>query len=190
MKSLFILCTTLILMLQILHCSDPSSSDQPAYTLEYVTPDEVGYSATELNQVEEMVEQAGYAAIMASYNNKVFFSYGNTSYNYYCHSIRKSFLSGLFGIYVESGQLDLDATLEELGIDDIPPSLRYQALANSNDKCELCGIHKDKAYRNYGLEVDHIVPRSKGGKNELSNLQVLCAKCNRGKGNKDDTDFR
>jgi len=34
------------------------------------------------------------------------------------------------------------------------------------------------------------MPRSRGGKHELANLQVLCAKCNRTKGNKDTTDFR
>jgi diadenosine tetraphosphate (Ap4A) HIT family hydrolase len=38
--------------------------------------------------------------------------------------------------------------------------------------------------------VDHIKPRSKGGKNEYANLQTLCSKCNRSKGNQDDTDFR
>ena len=40
------------------------------------------------------------------------------------------------------------------------------------------------------LDVDHIKPKPKGGKNVYENLQVLCSKCNRSKGNKDDTDFR
>ena len=38
--------------------------------------------------------------------------------------------------------------------------------------------------------MDHIIPRSRGGKHEVANLQALCAKCNRTKGNKDTTDFR
>ena len=32
------------------------------------------------------------------------------------------------------------------------------------------------------LEVDHIVPVSAGGTDEMSNLRVLCCECNRGKG--------
>ena len=31
---------------------------------------------------------------------------------------------------------------------------------------------------------DHILPRSKGGKNDLSNLQTMCHECNVAKGNK------
>ena len=32
------------------------------------------------------------------------------------------------------------------------------------------------------FEVDHIYPKIKGGKTVESNLQLLCRKCNRGKG--------
>lgn len=34
------------------------------------------------------------------------------------------------------------------------------------------------------LEVDHIVPVSKGGLSEPENLQTLCWRCNRAKGAK------
>ena len=68
----------------------------------------------------------------------------------------------------------------------VPDSLRYRVLKKSKHRCELCGATKyDRP-----LDVDHIIPRSKGGKSDESNLQVLCSKCNRSKSNKDDTDFR
>ena len=105
-------------------CSeDPASSEKDENQLEYVTPEEVGYSSNELVEAEQFAEQSGYAAIMALYDGKVFLSWGEISRNYWCHSIRKPFLSALFGIHVEQGNIDLDATLEELNIDDIPPSL-------------------------------------------------------------------
>lgn len=41
-------------------------------------------------------------------------------------------------------------------------------------------IHNGYIY----LEIDHIVPTSKGGNDTLNNKQALCAKCNKLKSNK------
>jgi len=87
--------------------------------------------------------------------------------------------------YIESRGLSIwDYRL--LDNDPIPDSLRYRVLKEAKGRCALCGATKDTAL----LDIDHIIPRSRGGKTEYSNLQVLCAKCNRSKGNKDKTDFR
>jgi ATP adenylyltransferase len=68
----------------------------------------------------------------------------------------------------------------------ISGSIRYQVLAAAKGRCELCGITNEEKM----LEVDHIFPKSLGGKDDLSNYQALCYSCNAAKRNTDDTDFR
>ena len=105
-------------------CSKDSTSPEiDNNQLEHVTPEEVGYSSQQLNDARQFAAQSGYTAVMALYDGKVFFNWGNIQQNYKCHSIRKPFLSALYGIHCQLGNINLDATLEELGIDDIPPSL-------------------------------------------------------------------
>jgi 5-methylcytosine-specific restriction endonuclease McrA len=69
--------------------------------------------------------------------------------------------------------------------DPLPGDIRYRVLASAGGRCALCGA-TSKERR---IEVDHVVPRSKGGTNEISNLQALCDECNRGKSNRDDQRF-
>ena len=64
--------------------------------------------------------------------------------------------------------------------------MRYEVLRRAKSRCALCGVTRDER----ALDVDHIIPRSLGGKTEMSNLQALCYICNRSKGNQDRTDFR
>lgn len=61
----------------------------------------------------------------------------------------------------------------------------WTVLTRDGWKCLSCG----RSAREDGvlLEVDHIIPRSKGGSNDIENLQTLCKKCNIGKSNKDNT---
>ncbi len=123
-RSNTILCIIfLIISILIFFSCDSESPNPDDNKLEYVTPEDVGYSSFELNNAKQFAEQSGYAAVMALYDGKVFFSWGNTEYNYKCHSIRKPFLNALIGIYKQLGYINLDATLWQLGIDDIPPSL-------------------------------------------------------------------
>ncbi|MDI1495040.1 MAG: hydrolase [Cenarchaeum symbiont of Oopsacas minuta] len=74
----------------------------------------------------------------------------------------------------------------EIDKKSIPGTVRYDVLAKSKGICLACGL---KASNGYYLHVDHIIPRSMGGRTELDNLQPLCYKCNTEKRNRDDTDF-
>lgn len=60
----------------------------------------------------------------------------------------------------------------------IRPSTRYAVFERDGYRCRICGRGADDVM----LHIDHIVPVSRGGKNAMSNLRVLCADCNHGKG--------
>ena len=57
-----------------------------------------------------------------------------------------------------------------------PTGLREQVFDRDGYKCRMCGSSKN-------LTLDHIKPKSKGGKRTLDNLQTLCDPCNVTKGN-------
>lgn len=63
---------------------------------------------------------------------------------------------------------------------------RKRAIASKDPVCALCHKYIDveaKAFEPGAVEVDHIVPRSRGGSlYELDNLQLTHSKCNRQKG--------
>jgi 5-methylcytosine-specific restriction endonuclease McrA len=66
----------------------------------------------------------------------------------------------------------------------IPYSRMYRTKPSKNAiykrdgyKCQYCSSTKN-------LTLDHIIPKSKGGKTTYSNLVVACSSCNTKKGNK------
>jgi 5-methylcytosine-specific restriction endonuclease McrA len=65
----------------------------------------------------------------------------------------------------------------------VTPSLRTLILKRDNYTCKHCGATIDDGV---SLHIDHIIPVSKGGKTEESNLQTLCDWCNLGKSDKDN----
>ncbi len=90
---------------------------------------------------------------------------------------------------------------------DVPPiklnSKRYYCYARKGVTCVRCGIkgqyfaverqgmsgyhlnlyHLTKGDNEIMITIDHILPRSRGGGNEPSNLQAMCIECNHEKGN-------
>ena len=62
----------------------------------------------------------------------------------------------------------------------IPRGLRHEVFKRDNYTCQECGATKEDGAK---LHIDHIIPVSKGGSDELDNLQTLCDKCNLNKSN-------
>lgn len=60
--------------------------------------------------------------------------------------------------------------------------LRYMVLNRDRYKCLACGASPSDD-KKVNLQIDHIIPLSKGGETTIKNLQTLCSICNNGKGN-------
>lgn len=59
----------------------------------------------------------------------------------------------------------------------ISKKTRFEVFKRDSFCCQYCSARSP----NVLLEIDHIVPVSKGGKNDIDNLLTACFDCNRGK---------
>ena len=69
----------------------------------------------------------------------------------------------------------------------IKAGMRWQIFERDDFRCVACG---KSAHDGAILHIDHIIPKSKGGRNAIDNYQTLCHLCNIGKSNKSDRNFR
>ena len=87
---------------------------------ECCTPEEAGYDSRKLEALrKELQDNYTTTSMLIAVGGKMIFSYGDITEPVRIASCRKSLMSMLYGKYVENGTIDLDATLEALGIDDI-----------------------------------------------------------------------
>ncbi|MEJ2038150.1 MAG: serine hydrolase, partial [Desulfosarcinaceae bacterium] len=96
-------------------------------------PDEFGWSSVKLNRLNRELEKFGTDALMLITDGKIIFEYGNTTNIMRSHSVRKSLLSALYGIYVDEGSIDLNATLEQLNITESTPLTKQEKQATVLD---------------------------------------------------------
>jgi hypothetical protein len=59
----------------------------------------------------------------------------------------------------------------------ISKALRFEILTRDGYRCRYCGASAETAT----MHIDHVLPRSKGGRNDAANLVTACADCNLGK---------
>ena len=82
---------------------------------------EVAWSAEGLERVRAQSDSLNSAAFMLVTDGRVVAAWGDTTHLYRIHSIRKSIMSALYGIYVDLGVIDTAATLAQLGIEEVVP---------------------------------------------------------------------
>lgn len=108
-------------MFMFLACSSLESEEMvfPGDQWEVMeNPADYGWSVDGLKAARELTDELDTSAIMIIHRGKVVDAWGDLDYKYRCHSIRKSFLSALYGIQLDEGVINRESTMEDLGIDD------------------------------------------------------------------------
>lgn len=67
----------------------------------------------------------------------------------------------------------------------IPRSIQFKVLLRENQVCSIC----KKPVSPDEIHFDHIIPWSKGGPTEESNIRLLCSECNQKRGNQFEREF-
>jgi 5-methylcytosine-specific restriction endonuclease McrA len=63
----------------------------------------------------------------------------------------------------------------------LPASVQEQVRQRANFLCEYC--HTDETWQYIPFTIDHVIPVSEGGEDNLENLALACFHCNRYKSN-------
>ncbi len=84
--------------------------------------------------------------------------------------------AGLFRNFVNT---DLVPQRTDIQVVEPTKSVKERLYKEQNGLCKACGT----AFDIWNLEIDHIIPKSKGGGNYYENYQLLCSNCNRMKSN-------
>jgi site-specific DNA-methyltransferase (adenine-specific) len=83
--------------------------------------------------------------------------------------------AGMFKDFIATSRLPVRTDIKEAAPTQTVKARLYK---EQSGKCNACG----KEFDVWNLEIDHIVPKSKGGGDYYENYQLLCGSCNRIKG--------
>lgn len=116
--------------------------------MRYAEVEEAGFDAARLEAARKTWEGLPSSAFMVIADGAVVASWGDVERRFMCHSVRKSFLSALYGIYWDRREIDLNKTMADLGIDDGPsPLLEVEKQARILDLLKArSGIFHPAAY--------------------------------------------
>ncbi len=82
------------------------------------SPEAAGFTTGGLERIESWLKAQDTTGLVITINGKIAYEHGDTERVSYVASVRKSILAMLYGIYHDRGEIDLDLTLAEMGIDD------------------------------------------------------------------------
>lgn len=113
----------------------------------WTSPEDAGFYAAQLEEARAYADGLQSGAVMVVYQGRVLAAWGDIERKFKAHSVRKSLVSALYGILVEEGEVDLDATLDDLSIDDDTPLTAQERGARVRDLIAArSGVYLPAAY--------------------------------------------
>jgi len=110
-----------------------TSSVSPGKDWETQAPETAGFTREGLTAVDRSIYALPTTSLIVVTSGKVAYRYGFTAQVSYLASARKSILSMLYGKYVANGTINLDRTIEELGIEEDKGLLPIEKTARVRD---------------------------------------------------------
>ena len=143
------------LILILISCNQYRRDVFPGETWEKVNkPEDLNYSSEKLAEAKEYCNGISTAAVVIVAGGRILDEWGEVERKFMTHSVRKSFLSALYGIYVDKGIINPDLTMEEMGIDDEPPLSEEERTATLRDCLKArSGIYHPALYESAGMKA-------------------------------------
>lgn len=142
----------LLLTMVELAAASPAVFPGKAWTVA-ATPEERGFDSTRLAAAKAYAATISTAAVMIVQDGVVAAQWGDVDRKFNTHSIRKSFLSALYGAPVRSGVIKLEATMGELGIDDVSGLTEEEKKATVRDCLKArSGVYHPALYESAGMK--------------------------------------
>jgi CubicO group peptidase (beta-lactamase class C family) len=116
--------------------------------------EDYGYDSEKLQKAEEYSQTIATAAVVIVKDGIIMDEWGQVERKFMTHSVRKSFLSAMYGNYVKDGTIDLDQTIAEAGITDEPPLTEKEKQATLRDCIKArSGIYHPALYESEGMKA-------------------------------------
>ena len=107
----------------------PKEATYPGASWEMADAKSLGWSQQKLEEAKLFASTMPAGGTVIVERGRVVAQWGDVSERIKVSSIRKSFLSALYGIHVRAGRIGLDTTLAQLSVDDTPPLTSEEKLA-------------------------------------------------------------
>jgi CubicO group peptidase (beta-lactamase class C family) len=111
-------------------------------------PEQNGWNIKKLKEYRKyIIDSTKITGLVIVQNGQIIFNYGDIKENSYIASCRKSVLSMLYGKYVLNGEIDLNKTVANLGLDDVGGLLPIEKKATIKDIISArSGVYHKEGY--------------------------------------------